>query len=108
MRRLNHQAFKGRPLAVSKGDDRHPCTIEGCTTEARHTMAKQSRATFQKREKEKIRQQKQQDKAQRRLAAKARRGTGVPAIEDDALESVSMHAGLPVVPTQWDDTHSTD
>jgi len=34
-------------------------------------MAKKSRATFQKREKERARQQKQHDKAQRRVAAKA-------------------------------------
>jgi len=46
-------------------------------------MAKQSRATFQKREKEKARQHKQHDKAQRRLAAKERRGAGAPRIEAD-------------------------
>jgi hypothetical protein len=53
-------------------------------------MAKQSRETFQKRAKERARQQKQHDKAQRRLAAKERRSTGAPR-EDDELEVVGMH-----------------
>jgi hypothetical protein len=36
-------------------------------------MAKQARATFQKREKEQTRQQKQKEKVQRRLEAKEHR-----------------------------------
>jgi hypothetical protein len=36
-------------------------------------MAKKARATFQKQEKERARQQKQHDKAQRRLVAKEQR-----------------------------------
>ena len=67
-------------------------------------MAKQSRGTFQKREKERARQQKQHDKAQRRLAAKERRTAGATRMEDDEPQVVDMHA----VPTQWDDTHPTD
>lgn len=63
-------------------------------------MAKQSRATFQKREKERARQQKQQDKAQRRLAAKARRADGAPHMEDDEPEIVGMRPGPYAVPTQ--------
>jgi hypothetical protein len=46
-------------------------------------MAKQSRETFQKRAKERARQQKRHDKAQRRLAAKERRAAGAPRMEDD-------------------------
>ena len=71
-------------------------------------MAKQSRETFQKRAKEKARQQKQHDKAQRRLAAKERRGTGAPRMEDDELEVVGMHPEPHAAPRQWDDAHPTD
>jgi hypothetical protein len=53
-------------------------------------MAKQSRATFQKREKERARQQKQHDKAQRRLAAKERRADSAPDIEGDDPASAGM------------------
>jgi hypothetical protein len=53
-------------------------------------MAKKARATFQKREKERARQQKQHDKAQRRLVAKAQRTSSTP-LEDDELESDGMH-----------------
>ena len=48
-------------------------------------MAKTSRATFQKREKERARQQKQHDKAQRRVAAKAPRASSAPRLEDHQL-----------------------
>jgi hypothetical protein len=50
-------------------------------------MAKQSRGTFQKREKERARQQKQHDKAQRRLVAKAQSTSGRPRLEDDERQS---------------------
>ena len=50
-------------------------------------MAKKARATFQKQEKERARQQKKHDKAQRRLVAKAQRTSSTPHLEDDELES---------------------
>ena len=50
-------------------------------------MAKKSRATFQKREKERARQQKQHDKAQRRVAAKAQRASSAPRLEDESWKS---------------------
>ena len=53
-------------------------------------MAKQSRGTFQKRAKERARQQKQHDKAQRRVAAKEQRASSAPRLEDHELELVSM------------------
>ena len=53
-------------------------------------MAKKSRATFQKREKERARQQKQHDKAQRRVATKEQRASSAPRLEDHELELVSM------------------
>jgi hypothetical protein len=46
-------------------------------------MAKQSRAPFQKRAKERAHQQKQHDKAQRRLAAKAQRADSALHSEGD-------------------------
>ena len=71
-------------------------------------MAKKSRATFQKREKERARQQKRQDKAQRRLAAKERRGADAPRMEDDEPEIVGMRPGPHAVPPQWEEAHPTD
>jgi hypothetical protein len=71
-------------------------------------MAKQSRGTFQKRAKERARQQKQHDKAQRRLAAKERRGADAPRTEDDAPEVVGLHPEPHAVPTQWDDARPAD
>jgi hypothetical protein len=65
-------------------------------------MAKQSRETFQKRAKERARQQKQHDKVQRRLAAKERRGTGAPR-DDDELEVVGLHPEPHTVPPQGDE-----
>jgi len=56
-------------------------------------MAKKSRATFQKREKERARQQKQHDKAQRRVAAKAQRGPSAPPMADDALAITACAQG---------------
>ena len=50
-------------------------------------MAKKTHATFQKQEKERARQQKQHDKAQRRLLAKAQSTSGRPRLEDDERQS---------------------
>jgi hypothetical protein len=61
-------------------------------------MAKKARATFQKREKERARQQKQHDKAQRRLVAKAQRTSSTPRLEDDEPESDGMHPVPQAVP----------
>ncbi len=54
-------------------------------------MSKKARATFQKREKERARQQKQNAKAQRRLVAKAQRTSSTPPLEDNELESDGMN-----------------
>jgi hypothetical protein len=61
-------------------------------------MAKKSRATFQKREKERARQQKQHDKAQRRVAAKAQSVSGAPPMADDALAPADMRREPHAVP----------
>jgi len=71
-------------------------------------MAKKSRATFQKREKERARQQKQHDKAQRRLAAKEQRASSAPLREDDELEIAGIDPGPHAVPAPWHEAQPTD
>ena len=71
-------------------------------------MAKKSRATFQKRDKERARQQKQHDKAQRRVAAKAQRGPSAPPMGDDAVAITDLRPGLQVVPAPWEEAPSAD
>jgi hypothetical protein len=71
-------------------------------------MAKKSRATFQKREKERARQQKQHDKAQRRVAAKAQRGASAPPMADDAFAITGLRPGLQAVPAPWEETPPAD
>jgi len=71
-------------------------------------MAKKSRATFQKREKERARQQKQHDKAQRRLAAKARRASIALQSEGEAPETAGMHPGPQALSEQWEYVKPTD
>lgn len=61
-------------------------------------MAKKARATFQKQAKERARQQKQHDKAQRRLAAKEQRTSSTPRLEDDEMENDGMHPAPQAVP----------
>ena len=61
-------------------------------------MAQKARATFQKREKERARQQKQHDKAQRRVAAKAQRTSSALPMEDDGLESAAIRLEPHAVP----------
>ncbi len=71
-------------------------------------MAKKSRATFQKREKEKARQQKQHDKAQRRLASKEQRASSPPHITGEELAIAGIRPGPQALPEQWDDVQPTD
>ena len=71
-------------------------------------MAKKSRATFQKREKERARQQKQHDKAQRRLAAKEQRASSAPHTEDDELEIAGIGPGPHALPAPWHEAQPTD
>jgi hypothetical protein len=55
-------------------------------------MAKKSRPTFQKRQKEQARQHKQQAKAARRLQAKQRRATAASARDEVTLEMTGRPA----------------
>jgi hypothetical protein len=56
-------------------------------------MAKRSRLTFQKRQKEQARQAKQQEKAARRLEAKQRRATAESGSGDTTLDLASIRPG---------------
>jgi hypothetical protein len=71
-------------------------------------MPKKSRATFQKREKERARQHKQHDKAQRRLAVKAQRASTAPAGEDEAGAGADMSQGPHTLPAREQEAHAAD
>ena len=71
-------------------------------------MAKKSRGTFRKREKERTHQQKQKEKVQRRLEAKERRASIGPRITGEDADIVGMHPGPQALPEQWEDAKPTD
>lgn len=71
-------------------------------------MAKKSRATFQKRDKERARQQKQHDKAQRRVAAKAQRASSPPRLADDEMEGAGIRPEPHAEPAPWQEVPPTD
>jgi hypothetical protein len=56
-------------------------------------MAKRNRSTFQKHYKEQARQQKQKEKAARRLEAKQRRATAESESGDTTLDRAGIHLG---------------
>ncbi len=70
-------------------------------------MAQKSRATFQKREKEKARQRKQQDKEVRRVEAKQRKASATPRTGDEDPDIAGIRPGPQPLPEQWND-HSED
>jgi hypothetical protein len=65
-------------------------------------MAKKSRPTFQKRHKEQARQQKQQEKAARRLQAKQRRAHGASESDETASDLADIGPGPQPVPATRD------
>ncbi len=68
-------------------------------------MAKKTRATFQKREREKARQQKNKDKEARRVEARQRRADSGPRFEGDEDPDIAgIRPGPQLLPEQWDDT----
>lgn len=68
-------------------------------------MAKQS-STFQKREKEKARLQKQKDKETRRLESKERKANITAVIGDEDPDIAGIRPGPQPLPEQWhDDRH---
>jgi hypothetical protein len=66
-------------------------------------MANKSRPTFQKRAKERARQQKQRDKAVRRLEAKHEKAQAGPRREGDEDPDIAgILPGPQSLPAQWD------
>ncbi|HEV8488029.1 MAG TPA: hypothetical protein VGV87_31200 [Blastocatellia bacterium] len=65
-------------------------------------MAKKSRPTFQKREKEKARQQRQKDKEVRRSEAKERQGVRGPRLEGEDPDIAGIRPGPQPLPEDWD------
>ncbi len=64
-------------------------------------MAQRSRATFQKREREKALQQKQRDKDARRLEAKQRKATREPVSGHEDPDIAGIKPGPQPLPEQW-------
>lgn len=69
-------------------------------------MAKRSRPTFQKREREKARIQKQQEKEARRLEAKALKANAEATLEGEDPDIAGIRPGPQPLPEQWD--HAND
>jgi hypothetical protein len=65
-------------------------------------MARKSRQTFQKLEKEKARVMKQKDKEIRRLEAKARKTSITAAIGGEDPDIAGIRPGPQPLPEQWD------
>jgi hypothetical protein len=66
-------------------------------------MPNKARPTFQKRAKERARQQKQRDKAVRRLEAKHEKAQAAPRREGDEDPDIAgIRPGPQPLPAQWD------
>ncbi len=64
-------------------------------------MGRQSKATFQKREKEKARQQRARDKEQQRIVNKQRRAEAGPRPTDEDPDLAGIVPGPQPLPEQW-------
>ena len=64
-------------------------------------MAKKSKQTFQKREKEKARVQKRKDKEARRLESKALKSNIATVIGDEDPDIAGIRPGPQPLPEQW-------
>jgi len=71
-------------------------------------MARRSRPTSQKRNKEMARQQRQKDKATRRLEAKERKTDVESKVGGQDLDIAGIQPGPQPLPEQWDYTGSAD
>jgi hypothetical protein len=65
-------------------------------------MAKKSRPTFQKREREKAQQQKQKDKVARRIESKERKSIPSMDFEGEDPDIAGIRPGPQPLPEQWD------
>lgn len=66
-------------------------------------MAKKSRPTFQKREKEKARVQKQREKESRRLDSKERKADQATVFDGEDPDIAGIRPGPQPLPEQWHD-----
>ena len=64
-------------------------------------MAKKSRPTIQKREREKARVQKHKDKEARRLEAKERKANVLPGTGEEDPDIAGIQPGPQPLPEQW-------
>jgi hypothetical protein len=71
-------------------------------------MAKKSRPTFQKREKEKARIQKQKDKESRRLESKERRQNNPAFAGDEDPDIAGIRPGPQALPEEWHYANDTE
>ena len=69
-------------------------------------MAKRFRPSFQKQNRERARQQKQQEKAARRLQAKQRRANGTSEIGEAPLDMTDMRPDPQLLPARGDDVRN--
>jgi hypothetical protein len=65
-------------------------------------MAKSSRPTMKKREKEKARQERQKQKDARRIEAKERKASALPRAEGEDPDIAGITAGPQPLPPQFD------
>jgi hypothetical protein len=66
-------------------------------------MAKKSKPTFQKREREKARIQRQKDKEVRRVESRERKANTTPRIGDEDPDIAGIRPGPQPLPDQWYD-----
>ena len=64
-------------------------------------MAKKTKATFEKRQKEKARQQRQKDKEAQRLENRERRANAGPRLEGEDPDLAGIVPGPQPLPEQW-------
>ena len=64
-------------------------------------MAKKSKQTFQKREKEKARVQKRKEKEARRIESKALKASNTAVIGDEDPDIAGIRPGPQPLPEQW-------
>lgn len=70
-------------------------------------MARKSRQTFQKREKEKARVMKQKDKETRRLESKVRKANTTNAAGDEDPDIAGIRPGPQPLPEQWNQDNNS-
>ena len=65
-------------------------------------MAKRSKPTFQKKERERARMQRQKDKEARRIEARERKAAETPRLDDEDPDIAGIRPGPQPLPEQWE------